>query len=275
MGEGNIIAWRPDGSGDATTWKDVQKIIDANSIQMMVDVTPPPGALVYEIPPANTNYSLKFGGFTSRLSAPLVVIDVLDGAVLRDLSIVNGSVGLRFHPTTDDALVFTTPANAPGVIALQRNGSLQNMGSVPVMTSLPNGGGPGLVVASFENGNIFDGASPLIGIAANATAIFEVISAFNTGSTVPSSLFAGPASATVLLIHDGTLIFPFTPQPAFLGTIVNSPLGCSPSGGPSSMRPVGLSGMSTGVSYFDTTIAPPRPIWWDGTQWVDATGTPS
>lgn len=28
-----------------------------------------------------------------------------------------------------------------------------------------------------------------------------------------------------------------------------------------------------GMPYFDTTLG--YPIWWDGTQWVDATGTPA
>ncbi len=30
----------------------------------------------------------------------------------------------------------------------------------------------------------------------------------------------------------------------------------------------------TGQQYFDTTLAPKRPIWWDGAAWVDAAGTP-
>jgi hypothetical protein len=145
---------------------------------------------------------------------------------------------------------------------------------VPVITAQPNIGGPGFVLVSFDNGNIDSGTTPLVEIAANATAIFEVIGAFNTGGTVPSNLFSGPASAQLWLFHDGTLIFPFTTQTAFLGTVQNIPLGCSPSGGPMALRPTGLGTLSVGVSYFDQGLAPPRPIWWDGTQWVDATGTP-
>jgi hypothetical protein len=31
----------------------------------------------------------------------------------------------------------------------------------------------------------------------------------------------------------------------------------------------------TGQQFFDTSLAPTGlPIWWDGTQWIDSTGTP-
>jgi|GEM_PF-4274835 len=38
-------------------------------------------------------------------------------------------------------------------------------------------------------------------------------------------------------------------------------------------RPTGLTSSDAGVQYFDTTLAAAgKPIWWTGTQWVDATG---
>lgn len=41
--------------------------------------------------------------------------------------------------------------------------------------------------------------------------------------------------------------------------------------GTTANRPV--VNLYTGKPYFDTTLG--YPIWWDGTQWVDATGTPA
>lgn len=40
-------------------------------------------------------------------------------------------------------------------------------------------------------------------------------------------------------------------------------------------RPAGLTAEDRGVQYFDSTLAANgKPIWWTGTAWVDATGTP-
>ena len=39
-------------------------------------------------------------------------------------------------------------------------------------------------------------------------------------------------------------------------------------GGPTSKRPTGQDNYTM---FFDTTLN--KPIWWDGTQWVDATGS--
>lgn len=41
--------------------------------------------------------------------------------------------------------------------------------------------------------------------------------------------------------------------------------------GGSANRPSNAENLKVGVMYFDTTLK--KPIWWDGTQWVDATGT--
>jgi len=39
-------------------------------------------------------------------------------------------------------------------------------------------------------------------------------------------------------------------------------------------RPTGLTSSDTGVQFFDTTLAAAgKPIWWNGSAWVDATGT--
>jgi len=40
--------------------------------------------------------------------------------------------------------------------------------------------------------------------------------------------------------------------------------------GPTTERPVGAD-LRVGRSYFDTTLG--YPVWWDGADWVDATGT--
>ena len=273
VGLTNVIAWRPDGGGNAKTWDDVMVRIAASPVPMVIDVAPQ--VLPYAIPASPSAYNLKYATFSSRLAAPTTTVDVLDGAVLQDLSMLSGDVGLQFHSTSGDALKYTPIPNAPGVLAIQRSARIRNAGAVPVITAQPSGGGPGFVLASFENGNIDDGTAPVVAIADNASFIFEVLSAFNTGTTVPPSIASGSALATMLIFHDGTLIFPFTMQTDLVSTPLNVPLGLSPSSGPSSMRPVGLGGPTSqaiGVSYFDTGIIPQRTIWWRGADWVDGAG---
>lgn len=43
----------------------------------------------------------------------------------------------------------------------------------------------------------------------------------------------------------------------------------TPSAGDTASRPI--TGLQVGQFYFDTTLG--IPIWWNGTDWVDATGT--
>ena len=45
----------------------------------------------------------------------------------------------------------------------------------------------------------------------------------------------------------------------------------APLSGTTANRPT--TGLSVGAVYFDTTLS--RPVWYTGTGWVDASGTPS
>ena len=45
----------------------------------------------------------------------------------------------------------------------------------------------------------------------------------------------------------------------------------APAFGATAARPV--KGLCPGVTFFDTTLN--KPVWWTGSGWVDATGTPS
>jgi hypothetical protein len=44
-----------------------------------------------------------------------------------------------------------------------------------------------------------------------------------------------------------------------------------PDSGTSANRPVALTFLLVGQQYFDTTIG--KPIWWNGANWVNASGT--
>lgn len=65
-------------------------------------------------------------------------------------------------------------------------------------------------------------------------------------------------------------------NPAGGGTLIDALSDKSqfvdPSRGPTLARPTGFPGLLVGQQYFDTDLG--YPIWWDGAQWVDASGTP-
>ncbi len=59
--------------------------------------------------------------------------------------------------------------------------------------------------------------------------------------------------------------------PGVLGTLVNQASGIPGGAGPTDFRPtVAIGPLSVGCVYFDTDLG--LPIWWDGTDWVDAAG---
>ena len=54
----------------------------------------------------------------------------------------------------------------------------------------------------------------------------------------------------------------------YTGALSNNNIGIY---GPTTQRP---SYPQNGQCYFDTSLSPAKPIWWSGSNWVDATGTP-
>lgn len=95
------------------------------------------------------------------------------------------------------------------------------------------------------------------------------------GAYLSDNLISGPLGSIALLEHDGSINFPLVSQSLFMGSWINAPFGVAGGAGPTSFRP-DSSGMvlplSVGCMYFDTDLG--YPIWWDGTAWVDSSGTP-
>ena len=58
----------------------------------------------------------------------------------------------------------------------------------------------------------------------------------------------------------------------FFGRVSNA--NNNPDFGVTAARPTAVpnGALTVGQFYFDTTLG--QPIWWDGTQWVDAAGVP-
>ena len=77
-------------------------------------------------------------------------------------------------------------------------------------------------------------------------------------------------SQTYQEIHDNVLRLYFNQIDAANGQTINAINTLStPSAGTTGARP--STGLQVGQFYFDTTIN--RPIWWNGTNWINAAGT--
>jgi hypothetical protein len=99
-------------------------------------------------------------------------------------------------------------------------------------------------------------------IACNGTS--ELALHVDATSSVATDSISGAAGATLTAKCEATL----NAQSGFLGTVTIA----ESSGGTTAHRP---ASPFLGQMYFDTTIATPIPIWWDGAQWVDSAGAPA
>jgi hypothetical protein len=78
-----------------------------------------------------------------------------------------------------------------------------------------------------------------------------------TFSTVNGDFSSIPLQSMITLLNAATLRqITRTNQPNFSGPRVLRPLN-----------------PYVGQQFFDTSLLPPIPIWWDGSQWIDANGT--
>lgn len=92
-----------------------------------------------------------------------------------------------------------------------------------------------------------------------------------SGSTIPN-LFGGLVTDTVNVWHDDSIGVLY--NPAFLGTLgvetlLSQDIGLSLNTGVSGSRP--SNSLQVGQRFFDTGLN--IPIWWNGTVWVNASGT--
>jgi hypothetical protein len=68
----------------------------------------------------------------------------------------------------------------------------------------------------------------------------------------------------------GSSVYVCAPKAEFASKLTAWTPNPKDNNGSSTNRPTGVH---TGFQYFDTSISPARPIYWNGSGWVDASGT--
>ena len=261
-GSGGIgtISWAPGGGGDATTWAEVMAFVTAVNHPLAVylngSASIPPGV-----------YDVNGMQLISDPEIETFVVTMDDGAQLYNLAAILGQITLKSLSTALTPLEFgAPPSGAPHSLKLEFNASLENAGTVPMVEVAA---GEILVIAGLFNATLTDTA-PVVNLGAGSTLIVGVYGALN----VTDDYVTGPASATLVYqVVTGGLPTPLPTNAGFAGTTLQNVLtgwSCTTAGRPSSNP---LYTLHTGTMTFDIDLG--LPIWWDGTQWVDATGTPA
>jgi hypothetical protein len=254
---GSGLVWRPDGLGDVRTWAEVMAVVSALKTPLTVYVPQP--AITYSIPAGN--YDTK----NLNLEAPLnpnaiVTVQIEDGALLRNLGGIGGAMVLRGASNTT-CLAYDGDF---GFLRLHEFARISNSTVTP-MLQLTAGNTMAFYFEELAaaDGPVVNATGGILGILVSEQAL-EITDDFATGA----------APAAVGYIHDGSITFPAL---VGFGNTINLPMGQDGGYGPAAFRPQGLfQPVKTGCAYWDTSLlpAPGKMIWYNGTVWVDATGTP-
>lgn len=198
-------------------------------------------------------------------------VHVLDGAVLRNPGEVFRSCSIRFESSSPVLEYDGLSAESPPIIYLGLGSYATNDGTAPCYITPENG----FVVFVLLGGNIIAGlnSQPIIELTDGATCLLRL----EYGAIIDSTAIIGPLTSTIVIQHDGETKFSTVgiSFPGFSGTLLNQPLGIVGGAGTTSFRP--FTGdpsnlPSIGCAYFDTDLG--YEIYWNGTDWVDSTGTP-
>jgi len=258
------ILWAPGGGGDATTWAEVMGFVDAANAPITIYVNA--SATI----PVGT-YELHGSTLAADPSFSARVVTFADGAVLNNLGQLSGQLILEGTQTGGPCLTFdAAPPGTPNCLILHFTPTLRNSGMGP-MIEVPAGGF--FIFACLFNGTYESGpGQPLANLGAGGVFL---IGAFGS-SPFANDFLTGPVGSTLLYQNFGGMQSPLPTNAGFLGTTLQNILfGASCVN--VAARPVNPFGaLNVGTSVFDQSLGVTgQPIWWDGTQWVDATGAPA
>lgn len=263
IGGGNAILIDPSlpSAGNRfRTWAEAYAIVQASNapidIACAVQTIPVPAG-VYDMK-GGSLFSVQFGFGAGTL------VTLADGAVLKNLLSIEG-LELRGNSNTQTSLVWDQVATEASM-KITFGATLANRGSHAMVEIAPNGFGDFAVI---NQSRVSAEPDPVFAIG-DSGQLFVDVTLGGTGN-FSNNFVSGPGTATLAYFHDGSMQSPLPTNGGFSGTVTNTPI--QGVGGTTADRPTG--DLNIGTAFFDTTIVPARPVFWNGTAWVDATGTPA
>lgn len=214
-------------------------------------------------------HELYFSRFVSPMvgNPSLNKVVVQGGAVLHNLGSTAGALVLVSRSSAPCLELDALPGGPPVYVA--NFGSIWAVEGTAPMIYVPDGE---IVVLASASGGFADGVAGQPIVAGGAGSILIVVFT-SILQQAYSEFIGGPVTSLCVLRHEGQIPFPIS-LPLFNGTLVNAPLGSVGGSGGTAFRPASFQlPLSIGCTYFDSDLVPPMPIWWTGTQWVDATGS--
>lgn len=286
---GAAVHWRPDGTGDATTWYDVMAVVNAHSGPVTIYCSQP---TTYVIEPGPTEPAVVWdmkGAYLVGKNGPhdSMPVQIRRNATLHNLASVGGGARLQHSKQTGDPPALTFSPLAPGVapVFVVRDGaelkSLSNATDMMFVTP------PGEFYLVFKDLGTAKADGPYPVVAAGPGSQLKVVAltgGLSIDTVQPANWIGSDPAAFVGWVHDGSMAFPANfwtgYHPNNAGTNFNMPLGQCGGMGPTAFRPVDQAAApnpSVGCMYLDTDLAAGagKPVWWNGSGWVDATGTPA
>jgi hypothetical protein len=274
---GSGLLWAPGGGGDAKTWADVMTAVSQAAAPVPVYFRPSAPGVPGQIPPTPSGAMYDLHG-SMLLSEKLgdnsqTIVNMQDGAGLRNLYGLINAIKLVGNPTLGPCLEFDPLPGSPAIVTGQRGGVFQNNGTRAMWDVAPGG----FVVPAFiQNGGYVNGTNnaPFIGLGTNAVAFVQAYDV--SPEFIGDQLVSGDGTTKVGLAQNGSFFFPSaTPLVGFTGAFYNIPLTLLGGSGVTACRPnvpMGFGTLKPGTQYFDTQLATPIPIWWDGAQWFNGAG---
>lgn len=279
----STIAWSPSGNGTARTWEDVQAILANAKAPLaihLIDVSFI-APVYYDIPAGVTD--LKGSAFFAPAGNPSqAIVRLADDAQLRNGGF-NGLVSGLFNGNM--TALFQSTFGSPNPLAWDTQNlyrfagfgfgtgaAIQNMGTIPVIHVPPATPDSLMIFAIVNNANVIPGTAPIISMDVGSTIIVVAIN--NGAGFIDSGWISAGITNLVIMLADG---FDLGTVPTWAGaalaTFINNPISIDGGAGPGFLRPFGIFfPLVIGTRYFDVSLLPPRPIYWDGAMFVDALG---
>lgn len=260
------------GNGIVATWAEVQAFNDLadGPWKLSIDDSLAPAEV-----PAGTTTDFKMQCTIDivygQAGGHLKVKDT--GLIKNFLNLMNGAI------LVEAATTYGVLFDRMGMRSNLREGALisnvAGVSTVPAVRITPDF----YVIASIESGAMSNLESfgqagvPILELMSTNFPFYVIAQLVNTrggATTIPADHIVGDASATLLNIHDaGDRL---TPQSGFLGFINYVPIAfesyLAKAQGDTASR---TAHATTGHMYFDTDLG--KPIWFNGSDWVDSTGT--
>lgn len=213
-----IIAWRPDGEGDASTWAEVYDLVLRQKFSI-IDVYNT--ALTFEIPPnpAGGPYLTPLNTWifqNSSVGAPDVIVDILDGAQLDGQLSLSGAMTLRGNAMGPRPGLKIEPSgpSSPEIVRVELGARLTNRGSTALWRPTTNLA----ILAMLDNSTMDTTAGPVIeGTSPLNTLVLAQYGASQFGAIGDGTV--GGRLQTLIYESDGLLT---TPLPTMAGLVVGN-----------------------------------------------------